>query len=495
MQAHTIKTLLEVGSDLKDEIRICGWFRYLRKQSKQIFGQLYDGSSFTDLQCVFLKSDMEEEQWLKIKSADNGSGVQLFGLMIDSPKDGQKFELKVSKIIIFGLCDMSSYPLVPKKGFTLEYYRQHQHLRSRAKIVQSITRISATLDFATHLFFKKFGFLRLRTPLITSSDCEGAGEAFEVISDSRQKMATKILEKQLEEKPHDSKEIKLLKQKLEEKKHFFGKPAYLTVSGQLHAETYACGMGRVYTFGPTFRAENSNTSRHLAEFWMVEPEMPFFDLQDNMQLAEEYVQFCIREVLGQNIEDLEFLEKGISPGLMAQLSVIADNKFIREPYSKAILSLQEHVKSEKIVFEDNNIFWGMDLGSEHEKYLVNGIHGGIPVILFDYPSAIKSFYMKENEIDDQGHQTVAAMDILVSGIGELIGGSQRETDLITLLEKMKDKGLDPAEYGQYLDLRRFGNVPHSGFGLGFERLIMLVTGVTNIRDTIPFPRYVGDLGF
>lgn len=494
----TVKDIVSIKflKQVKDNsFTVNGWFRFIRKQSNQCFGQLYDGSCATDLQVVFLKKDIEEQCWATIKSCDNGASVQVTGQLVDSPGQGQKYELKATQIKIYGQCDATVYALSPKKGFTLEYLRQHPHLRSRTRIMQCVMRIRATLDFATHQFFRIRGFLRLHTPILTSNDCEGAGEVFSVQSDARYEMAKRAEERAEPAQSDEERMDRILK--LEAKRHFFGKPTYLTVSGQLNAETYACGMGPVYTFGPTFRAENSNTYRHLAEFWMIEPEVPFMDLHGDMQLAEDYVQYCIRAVLSENVDDLRFLEEKQSEGLINRLRVVADGSFVRCTYTEAVERLKQYVDEDRVVFEDNKIFWGMDLSSEHEKFLVDVVFEGRPVILFNYPSDIKSFYMTENPPDKEHpeRRTVAAMDVLISRIGELIGGSQRETDLEILLQKMQQKNLDPAEYREYLDLRRFGNVPHSGFGLGFERLVMLTTGITNIRDTIPFPRFVGKIDF
>lgn len=483
-----VKQILETGSGRTVTAR--GWFRYLRKQSKQIFGHLYDGSSHTDLQCVFLKTNLPEETWNMAKSMDNGSCVELVGDMVDSPARGQDYELIVKELILYGQCDMSEYPLVPKKGFTFDYYRQFLHLRPRVKVMQSIMRIRATLDYATHEFFRKNGYLRLHTPCITASDCEGAGETFEVNSLSRYKMSLRHHATELEEAQSED-ERKRLESALEAKKFFFGQPAFLTVSGQLDAEAYACGMGRVYTFGPTFRAENSNTYRHLAEFWMIEPEMAFMTLKEDMEVAQAYVQYCLQKVLEEHREDLIFLEEKQEngAGLIERLERICQSDFPRVSYTSAIELLQTEVEK-GVEFDENEIMWGMDLASEHEKHLVSVCFDGQPIVVHGYPSKIKAFYMHENEPDEQGRETVAAMDMLVPGIGELIGGSQREVRTDILEEKMKKAGLEVEQYRDYLDLRRYGNVPHSGFGLGFERLVMLATATHHIRDVIPFPRAV-----
>lgn len=484
----SIKNILLQGIQEKS-VTAKGWIRYLRKQSKQVFGHMYDGSTFEDLQLVFIRDELEPEIWKLVKSLDNGSGVEVSGIIVNSPAKGQKYELKVINIIMHGKCDMNTYPLIPKKGYTMDYLRQYQHLRFRTKVMQCIFRIRSTLDFATHSFFHTQGYVRLHTPLITNSDCEGAGETFEVSSLSRYKNSLKHeLENNLS--PKTEQEKKDHEAELEAKKFFFGQKAYLTVSGQLDGEAGACGMGKIYTFGPTFRAENSNTSRHLAEFWMVEPEMAFMDLKEVMKVAQIYIQTCIATILEKHRGDLEHLEKiQENPKLITSLESIRDNDFPQISYTDAICMLQEQIEKGVIEFEENNIQWGMDMASEHEKHLVKMF--GTPIIVYNYPSEIKAFYMHENEPDAQGRHTVAAMDMLVPGIGELIGGSQREVRLDVLEKKMQHIGLDLEEYSNYLDLRRYGNVPHSGFGLGFERLVMLATGTRHIRDVVPFPRAVG----
>lgn len=497
MDQLSIKDLLQQGETSSTIIH--GWVRYARKQSKLCFVHIYDGSSSEDLHCVFLREHFSPEIWNQIKKLNGGCSVRLEGKMVKSQGEGQDIELLVSGFICYGKCDLKTYPIVPKKDYTMQYLRQYPHLRFRSKTIQAITRIADTLAFATRSFYRTHGFIWLRTPLITASDCEGAGECFEISSDARHQMALageasrEIMRIEAGEKLSDDDKQKR-QVMIDAKKHFFGKQAFLTVSGQLDAESAACGLSKVYTFGPTFRAENSDTYRHLAEFWMVEPEMAFTELDGDMKLAQAYVQFCLQMVLDDHSDDLEYLEKNQtddhSKGLIKRLKTICSASFPRVTYSEAIKLLQQEVK-DGIEFEISEIVWGMDLKSEHEKHLVQKCFDGQPIIVHAYPSEIKAFYMHENEIDADQHKTVAAMDMLVPGIGELIGGSQREIRIDILLSKMEAAGLDPEDYKEYLDLRKYGNVPHSGFGLGFERLIMLATGTHHIRDVIPFPRAVG----
>lgn len=464
----TIKQLLEHGTST-DQMVIGGLIRFYRHQGKKTsFLCLSDGTCFADLQCVCFSKQLTPEEWEVVQAITIGSAVELEGKLVESPKSGQKYELVVSKITLTGGCDSEQYPLI-KQNFNLEHFRKHLHLRGRTPVGASVARIRSGLSLATHQFFTSQDFIYLHTPLITGSDCEGAGETFQVSSDARDQIDS------------NGKVIK---------REFFGKPAFLTVSGQLNGEAYACGMSRIYTFGPTFRADNSNTTRHLAEFWMIEPEVAFCDLFGIMDLAEQYVQYCVRWVLKNYHDDLVFFDQH-APGLLEQLHKLVAEPFIRLSYEEAIGQLQQ-VDSQ--IFEVQ-VEWGIDLGSEHEKYLVDVIHQGRPVILYNYPSLIKSFYMKENTDSPADRRTVSAMDLLVPGIGELIGGSQRETSLEILRRKMVSNGLKESEYREYLEIRKFGNMPHSGFGLGFERLVMLVTGLKNIRDVIPFPRHVGHLSF
>lgn len=488
----SIKTLLAEGTQLSDDQtalkQVSGWVRFKRHVgNKTTFICLYDGSSLDELQCVCLIDQLSDDQWSTIRNLTIGSSVQFRGIMIDSPADGQKYEFQVQEAILLGDCPTQTFPLA-KNEFTMEYFRKFPHLRSRSRIMQAIMRIRSTLALATHDFYRENGFIYLHTPLITGSDCEGAGEVFRLATVGTHKIQQTNLD------TNEQTEIEVPKE-------FFDKPAYLTVSGQLNGETYACGMSRIYTFGPTFRADPSQTNRHLAEFWMIEPEIAFCNLEQLMPFAQEYVQYCIRQVLTKNEEDIKFLEEKQSPKLLERLTNLATQDFIRLPYTEAIEKLNQHqldhfTKTGEQLFEVL-VEWGLDLGSEHEKYLVDQIYNQTPIILYDYPSSIKPFYMKENPEDKYPNKppTVGAMDVLVPGIGELIGGSQRETDLKIITTKMKKQRLNKKDYQEYLDLRRFGSVPHSGFGLGFDRLVLLATGTASIKDVIPFPRSIGYLPF
>lgn len=430
-----------------------------------------------------------------MKSFKTGASIFVVGEVVSSPGKGQLVEIVAQKITILGECyDSATYPL-SKKKHSLEHLREHLHLRPRTRVIGSIARIRNALAFSTHKFFNERNFLYIHTPILTSSDCEGAGEMFQVTT-----LFSKT-EDDPSKLPLDS------KKKIDYKEDFFKKPTYLSVSGQLNVETFACALSNVYTFGPTFRAEMAHTSRHLAEFWMIEPEIAFADLEENMDVAEAYIKYIIKYVLDHCADDLEYLEsfeeerkkeletekkqqknqKGQKPivdwkskKLRERLENTVTQPFQRLSYTDAIDILLK-VKDVKFEVEPT---WGVDLGSEHETYLAEVVYQK-PVILKDYPKDIKAFYMKLN--DD--NKTVAAMDILVPGIGELVGGSQREDRLDVLEQRIKDGGLDPEAYTFYTDLRKYGSVPHSGFGLGFERMVRYVTGIDNIRDVIPFPRY------
>jgi len=425
-------------TEINTEITVCGWIRTIRKQRDITFIALNDGSSFANLQ-IIVNKDIELSPECSV-----GASIRVEGKIVESPAKGQRVELIASKIHLYGgIPNAKEYPLA-KKRHTLEYLRGMAHLRPRTNTFGAVTRVRNTCAKATHDFFQKGKYKYIHTPLITSSDCEGAGETFNVTTDYTEK--------------------------------FFDKDAYLTVSGQLNVESYCCALGNVYTFGPTFRAEKSHTNRHLAEFWMIEPEIAFAELPDVMEVAEEYVKYCIIQLLDENREDLEFFQKMYSDGLIEHLETISTTKFIRLTYTEAVEQLQED-------FPD--LQWGDDLNSDQEKLLASKI----PVFVYDYPREIKSFYMKDNE----DGKTVGATDLLVPGIGELIGGSVREDDYDKLLSKMQEYKMDIETYQWYLDLRKYGSIPHGGFGLGFERLLLLVTGMTNIRDVIPFPRVPGGL--
>jgi asparaginyl-tRNA synthetase len=470
MKVAKIKTLLK-SSKFNQVSAVQGWVKTFRANR---FISLNDGSSLENLQCVVDFDSLEESF---IKRITSGAALHLEGTLVKSQGSGQTIELQVKKIKIYGDSDPEKYPIQPKKH-SLEFLREKAHLRIRTSTFAAVMRVRSALSFAVHKFFQEKGFFYVNTPIITGSDAEGAGEMFRVTS--------------LHPKnpPLDDKGV------VDYKKDFFGKETNLTVSGQLEAESYALGLGEVYTFGPTFRAENSNTTRHLAEFWMIEPEMAFYDLTDNMNLAERFIKSVLTDIIKNCFEDLKHLDIRLtkedqskpkderSPmGLIEKINFIIDNDFKRISYTEAyqILRNSKPNKKKKFKFPVNE--WGFDLQSEHERYLVEK-HFNCPVILFDYPSNIKAFYMRRN---DDG-KTVRAMDILFPGIGEIVGGSQREERLEVLEKCIKDLNIDVEELWWYLDLRRFGSVPHSGFGLGFERLVQFVTGMNNIRDVIPFPR-------
>ena len=470
MKVAKIKTLLK-SSKFNQVSAVQGWVKTFRANR---FISLNDGSSLENLQCVVDFDSLEESF---IKRITSGAALHLEGTLVKSQGSGQTIELQVKKIKIYGDSDPEKYPIQPKKH-SLEFLREKAHLRIRTSTFAAVMRVRSALSFAVHKFFQEKGFFYVNTPIITGSDAEGAGEMFRVTS------------LHPKNQPLDDKGV------VDYKKDFFGKETNLTVSGQLEAESYALGLGEVYTFGPTFRAENSNTTRHLAEFWMIEPEMAFYDLTDNMNLAERFIKSVLTDIIKNCFEDLKHLDIRLtkedqskpkderSPmGLIEKINFIIDNDFKRISYTEAyqILRNSKPNKKKKFKFPVNE--WGFDLQSEHERYLVEK-HFNCPVILFDYPSNIKAFYMRRN---DDG-KTVRAMDILFPGIGEIVGGSQREERLEVLEKCIKDLNIDVEELWWYLDLRRFGSVPHSGFGLGFERLVQFVTGMNNIRDVIPFPR-------
>ena len=541
-------------------INVGGWIKSLREGGGGNFAfiDLNDGSTVKNLQIVVNK---DVDNYSNLIKEGIGSCLLLRGRIVKSPGNKQPIEMLVEKadehyVKILGTCKQGEYPLMTgkeAKKMKLETLRDICHLRPRTNIISCVTRIRNNLAYATHIYFQERGFLYIHTPEITSSDCEGAGEMFQV---------TTILPK-----PNEKANLKLTKEGLiDYKDDFFSKPTFLTVSGQLEVENYACSMCDVYTFGPTFRAEVSHTSRHLAEFWMIEPEMCFADLFDDMECAENYLKFCLKYVLENNQEDLQFLENTIEKGLVARLKNVTENEFKRLSYTEAIDILKDAVSKNKKLFvekkvltdeekkaiaaekkakkeakknkkkekkegeeekkeeekkeeekkeeekkeeekkeeekkeeekkeeekkEDNrNIYWGMDFASVHERYLTEEVFKK-PVILYNYPKEIKSFYMKQNK----DGKTVAAADILVPRIGEIIGGSQREEDYDKLKNRMLELNMDLSLYNWYLDLRKFGTVPHSGFGLGFERLVMMATGVENIRDVIPYPRFPGHADF
>jgi len=437
------------------QIKVCGWVRSLRVSKDFAFISLNDGSTQETLQLFVQKGSDAFEQALRCTT---GSALEAEGVLQESPGKGQRYELLTTGIRIIGHADADSYPL-QKKGHSLEFLREIGHLRPRTNTFGAVFRLRNILSHAIHTFFQERGFIWVHTPIITSSDCEGAGDLFTVTSLDP---ATLSQNNSISVYSED----------------FFGTRAFLTVSGQLQAEFLALSMGKVYTFGPTFRAENSNTSRHLSEFWMVEPEMAFCDLSENMKLAEDLIHFLCREITSQGEKELSFLQKQYKTISLEELVSLSTKEFTHITYSEAI----DHLLKAKRKFEFA-VRWGADLQSEHERYLTDIVVNG-PVIVTDYPKDIKAFYMRLN--DDE--RTVAAMDILLPGIGEIIGGSQREERLDILLTRMDSMGLSHDSLEWYLDLRRFGSVPHAGFGLGFERLVQFMTGMQNIRDVIPCPR-------
>jgi len=475
---HTkVKDLLNSSQTLQ-EVNAKGWVRTFRNNQ---FIALNDGSTINNIQCVV---DFENTPEETLKRITTGAAVSVTGTLVESQGAGQKFEIQVTKIQILGDSDAEKFPMQPKKH-SLEFLRENAHLRVRTNAFGAIMRVRSVLSFAVHNYFQNNGFVYVNTPIITGSDVEGAGEMFKVTA----------LPFENTPKTEDG--------KVNYKEDFFGKETNLTVSGQLEAETYAMALGQVYTFGPTFRAENSNTSRHLAEFWMIEPEVAFNDLNDNMDLAEDFIQYVIKYTMDKCQDDLKFLEgrlideEKVKPqaersemGLLEKLSFVLENNFKRVSYTEAIDILRNCKPNKNKKFNYIIDEWGADLQSEHERYLVEK-HFKCPVILYDYPANIKAFYMRLNE----DGKTVRAMDILFPGIGEIVGGSQREERYEVLVEKMKVLGIDEEELWWYLDTRRFGSAVHSGFGLGFERLVLFVTGMTNIRDVIPFPRTPGSAEF
>jgi asparaginyl-tRNA synthetase len=446
------------------EVIVMGWVRTVRNQKTFSFIEINDGSTLSNFQIV-ADVDMSSYESI-IEALSTGVSIAAKGTIVPSEGKNQQFEMRAKEIKIIGTCNPEVYPL-QKKRHSFEFLRSIAHLRPRTNTIGAVTRVRSALAFATHKFFQGKNFLYLQTPLITGSDCEGAGKMFQVTT----------LDKENPPRHKDG--------SIDWSQDFFGRQAFLTVSGQLNAEIYACGLSDVYTFGPTFRAENSNTSRHLAEFWMIEPEMAFADITDNMDCAEEYIKYVIKDLLETCPEDMAFFDKHVSEGLLKRLQQVVEVPFERASYTYAVRILEKAGKN----FE-YPVKWGSDLQSEHERYLAEEYFCK-PVIVTDYPKEIKSFYMRENS----DGKTVAAMDILVPSVGEIVGGSQREERYDLLVDKMKQLNLNVADYWWYLELRKYGSVPHSGYGLGFERLIQFATGMENIRDVIPFPRYPGKIDF
>jgi asparaginyl-tRNA synthetase len=446
-------------------VRLQGWVR-TRRDSKGGFSfiELNDGSSFGNVQVLADKSLPNYES--QVLHLSVGSSVTVEGQVKASPAKGQATEVQASSVVVHGGADPATYPM-QKKGHTMEFLRTQAHLRPRSNTFGAVARVRNRVCHSVHQFFQEYGFLYVHPPIITASDCEGAGQMFRVTTLDLGKLP----------RGEDG--------QIDYAKDFFARPTYLTVSGQLEAEIFACALGKVYTFGPTFRAENSNTSRHLAEFWMVEPEMAFYELTDNMDLAEAFLKRICKDVLDHCPDDMKFFAERIEPTAITTLQGIVETPFVRLSYTEAVDVLTKSGQA----FEFP-VAWGSDLQSEHERYLTEK-HFKKPVILYDYPRGIKAFYMRLN---DDG-KTVRAMDVLVPRVGEIIGGSQREERLDVLEQRMREAHLDPASYWWYLDLRRYGTVPHSGFGLGLERTIQFVTGMGNIRDVIPFPRTPGSADF
>jgi asparaginyl-tRNA synthetase len=458
----------------QQEITVMGWVRTFRNNQ---FVALNDGSTNNNLQAVLTLGEFDEALLRRITTS---ASLKVTGTLIASQGKGQSVELKATAVEILGDCDAEKYPLQPKKH-SLEFLREIAHLRFRTNTFGSVFRIRHALAFAVHKFFNDKGFVYLHTPIVTASDAEGAGEMFRVTT-----------------LPFDD-APRTEDGKVDFSQDFFGRSTNLTVSGQLEGELGATAFGEIYTFGPTFRAENSNTARHLAEFWMIEPEMAFCDLEDNANMAEEFIQYLIRYVMEHNADDLEFLrqrlleEEKLKPqaerselDLLQKLQFVVENNFERITYTEAIeiLLQSSHYKKKKFQYD---VKWGIDMQSEHERYLVEK-HFKKPVVVTNYPAAIKSFYMRLDDGCEEGRQTVAAMDILAPGIGEIVGGSQREERYDVLTARMEEMGVPADELWWYLDTRRYGTVPHAGFGLGFERMVQFVTGMGNIRDVIAFPR-------
>ena len=444
-------------------VEVKGWVRSRRGNKYVQFVALNDGSTIRNIQVVF---DMEKFNDEEMKPITTGSSLRVTGILVESQGKGQAYEVQAAEFEVYGTANPDEYPL-QKKGHSLEFLREKAHLRPRTNTFSAVLRIRSKMAYAIHTFFQERGFVYLNTPLITASDCEGAGAMFQVTT------------LPLENLPRTE------DGKVDYAQDFFGKPTALTVSGQLEGELGATALGEIYTFGPTFRAENSNTPRHLSEFWMVEPEMSFYDINDNMDLAESFLKFCISYALENCKDDIDFLAEHFDKELVSRLEFVLHNDFVRLPYTEGVKILEASGK--KFEFP---VHWGTDLQSEHERYLVEEYFKK-PVILIDYPKEIKAFYMKQNE----DGKTVRAMDVLFPKIGEIIGGSEREADYDKLLKRIEELGIPMKDMWWYLETRKFGTVPHSGFGLGFERLLLFVTGMANIRDVIPFPRFPNNAEF
>ena len=462
MQRTDIRTALQ-SKEFDRPVNVRGWVRSRRGNKQVSFIALNDGSTIKNIQIVVDLTKYSEEQ---LKPVTTGSCISATGILVPSQGAGQDVEIQLTGLEVYGTADPEKYPL-QKKGLSMEYLRSIAHLRPRTNTFGAVFRIRHNMAMAIHTYFHEHGYYYFHTPLITASDAEGAGQMFQVTTKNLYKL-------QYDEAGH-----------IDYSDDFFGKMTSLTVSGQLEGELGALALGRIYTFGPTFRAENSNTPRHLAEFWMIEPEMAFIDKKELMDIEEDFIKYCVRWALDHCQDDLQFLNQYVDKGLIARLESVADTDFVRLPYTEGIRILKEAIDNGKRF--EFPCEWGDDLSSEHECYLVEE-HFRKPVIMTDYPRTIKAFYMKQNEGEEAGRETVQGTDVLFPQIGEIIGGSVREESFDKLDREIERRGMDMSNYQWYLDTRRFGSAPHAGFGLGFERLMLFVTGMQNIRDVIPFPR-------
>lgn len=455
-----IKRALTSASSL-ETITISGWVRTRRDSKEFSFLEMNDGSCLANIQCV---ADAGIPGYKEITEMTTGSAVTITGALVESPGKGQQWEIYATEIKLIGAAP-ADYPL-QKKGHTPEFLRSIAHLRPRANLYGAVFRMRSRMSQAVHRFFDERDFTYVHTPIITDSDCEGAGEMFRITTlDPSKADAQKFAD------------------------DFFAKPTYLTVSGQLEGEAFATALSNIYTFGPTFRAENSNTTRHASEFWMIEPEMAFCDLDGDMDLAEEFTKYLVDDALNNNEGDLNIFARFVDKGLVERLKFVSEKPFQRVSYTEAVEILEKSGKK-----FDYQVEWGVNLQSEHERFLTEE-HFNCPVTVYNYPKSVKPFYMRTNEPDEQGRKTVTAMDVLVPGIGEIIGGAQREERIDVLTANMKAHNLSEADYGWYLDLRKYGTCPHAGFGMGFERMLMFITGMKNIRDVIPFARTPGSCEF
>lgn len=497
--APRVKTIDALRSKPSENlVTVKGWVRTIRKQKTLAFVEVNDGSNLSGIQCVIplpqqavsaeaengaATRSVDEETIRALDKISTGASVEVIGKLVQSEGKNQAMEVSAQSLRVVGSCPAETYPLA-KKRHTLEYLRSIAHLRPRTNTISAVARVRSILAGSIHAFFQQQGFVYIQTPLITASDCEGAGELFRVTTlPTDQPSTLPVLKDDKTKQPLD---------RTDYSKDFFGKPAFLTVSGQLAAETHACALGDVYTFGPTFRAENSQTSRHLAEFHMLEPEMAFADLQSAMNNAEQMLKYVVQRVLDECTEDLTFFQQFYDKGLMERLDKLVNKPFVRISYREAVKYLQEEIAKDVSKWQFPVVDFGTDLATEHERWLAETKFQSA-VFVYNYPKQIKAFYMRDN--DDDNGETVNAMDLLVPGVGELIGGSQREERYDVLVEKMNDLQLNPEDYWWYLDLRRYGTVPHAGYGLGFERLVTYVCGLDNIREAIAFPRYPGSAEF